>query len=391
MKTPWLAAWMLILLVHPAIAADLRFSNFTNTVVIYTDESMPYWQTADGRRFQVAPRIIVRTHADNSPPLERAHPAINRIQPLFQLGQTHLYLLEIDARPDNLQTVLNALEARPEVAWAQPDLLQQRTPAHASHGVTGGRNTALPALRLNWPVLQQHNRGQGIRIAIIDDGIDLTHPALRQTKVAFAYDIGQRQLDASPQLAADTHGTRVAGVLFAATEGLDQPGLVPDAELIAIRQPDTWTSNTLLAFHLAQLAGADIINCSWHSHGLLQPVADAVSALAQYGRDGRGTAVVFAAGNQGQRITATSSEAAIDAAIVVGMNSPHSNFGPSVDLVLTAEPMRSTAVDGGFAPIGGTSLASSQVTAALALLLARDPRQDLTALLSALQQGASHD
>ena len=53
--------------------------------------------------------------------------------------------------------------------------------------------------------------------------------------------------------------------------------------------------------------------------------------------------------------------------------------------------MRSTAVDGGFAPIGGTSLASSQVTAALALLLARDPRQDLTALLSALQQGASHD
>ena len=121
MKTPWLAAWMLILLVHPAIAADLRFSNFTNTVVIYTDESMPYWQTADGRRFQVAPRIIVRTHADNSPPLERAHPAINRIQPLFQLGQTHLYLLEIDARPDNLQTVLNALEARPEVAWAQPD------------------------------------------------------------------------------------------------------------------------------------------------------------------------------------------------------------------------------------------------------------------------------
>ena len=390
MKHTWLVAWILVLLAHSAIADELKFSNFTKTVTIQSSPDTPYWESGDGQRFQIASRVIVRADTDDGL-LHHAHPAITQVQPLFLLGETRIYLLHFDVRQANLQTVMNALEQRSDVHWAQPDLLQQRAPAHIRHWEADDGRPAPQAIKLNWSALQQHNRGQGVSIAIIDDGIDFTHPALQHTQVAFRYDIEQRQLSASPTLPTDTHGTQVAGVLFARTKGQNHQGLVPDATLIAIRQPDTWTSNTVLAFHLAQLAGADIINCSWHSHGLLQPVADAVTALAQHGRNGLGTAVVFAAGNQGQHIDATSSEAAIAEAIVVGLDSPHSNFGPSVDLILAAQWISSTTIDGGFAPFGGTSLASSKASAALALLLARNPQQRLPALLNTLKQEVAHD
>ncbi|MCP4320316.1 MAG: S8 family serine peptidase [Psychromonas sp.] len=158
--------------------------------------------------------------------------------------------------------------------------------------------------------LWQSNKGQGVKVAVIDDGFDLSHAQFTQTKLIFSYDSESRSLDSPPKTAKDTHGTKVASILFATNEegdlNRDQKvvkGMVPLADFIAIRQPDTWTSNTILSFQLAKLSNADVINCSWHSLWLLEPIYDVISDLARYGRSGKGTAVVFSAGNQGKKIT----------------------------------------------------------------------------------------
>jgi len=243
--------------------------------------------------------------------------------------------------------------------------------------------------------LRQQSNGRGVKIAIIDDGIDLQHPRLRHVNLAFAYDTSLRQLVAQPVTQRDTHGTRVAGILFASADSEGVAGLAPEAELIAIRQPDSWTSNTLLAFHLAALAGADVINCSWHTAWLLEPVNDVVEELATQGRNGKGTAVVFAAGNQGRQIGANASEAAINAAIVVaaadaqGRLLASSNFGASVDVQMYGGAVDSTAVNGTHDAIGGTSLASAMVSGLAALMIAADPQLDLHALLKQLKHVAA--
>src|SRR5690606_19744660 len=130
---------------------------------------------------------------------------------------------------------------------------------------------------------------------------------------------------------------------------------------------------------------------SWNTRLLLQPVANAVAELAQHGRHGKGIAVVFAAGNQGRAIAAQSTEASIDAAIVVaatdaaGHPLQHSNYGPSIDLATYGTAVESTMAQGGYGDLGGTSLAAAIVSGLAALLIGAQPDADLPTLLTRLK------
>lgn len=384
MRLIWFAVCLSALLTQTALATELQFDNFAQSIVLRQIAGNIYEDEASGQRYLTAPRIIVRADPTAISTLQTNHAAITNSRPLFQLGEHHVYLLEIDDATSHLQTLLETLANQPGVIWVQPDLLQLNTITNRDPAFRH-QHPQPAALRLNWTALRKGNQGHGVRIAIIDDGIDLSHPAMQQVELAFAYDITTHQLSALPHSQVDNHGTKVASALFASAAGDWHQGLAPKAQLIALRQPDTWTANTLLAFQLAQLAGADVINCSWHTSLLLQPVAEAVSTLARSGRNGRGIAVVFAAGNDGQAISSSSNEAAIDDAIVVATDGLHSSYGPSVDVVLPATRIQSAAAEGGVVSFGGTSLAASQVSGALALLLARNPDHSLTQLLQDLR------
>lgn len=178
-------------------------------------------------------------------------------------------------------------------------------------------------------------------------------------------------------------------MLFAAHNGIAPEGLVPAASIVAIAQPDTWTSQTLQSFYLAYLAGADVINCSWHSRWLLEPVVDVVNELAIAGRQGKGTAVVFAAGNEGKQLTAHMHEAGIEKAITVGAHDkagqplPTSNFGSMIDFWVFGGRTISTDQSGSYASFAGTSLSAAIVSGYMALLFSQD--QTLT-LQQAQQQ-----
>ena len=230
-------------------------------------------------------------------------------------------------------------------------------------------------------------------IAVIDDGFALNHDELRNTDVVFSYDAERKVQDVSPQSELDTHGTKVIGTIFAAHDGHGIDGIAPEASLIAIRQPSTWTSSTLLSFYLAKLSDADIVNASWNSQWLLEPLADIVSDLARNGRGGKGTAVVFSAGNNGAEQTSNqgidSNEASLLDAVVIGSDdgtghrTRFSNYGNSVDAYIYGKPTPAL-VAGGYGRFSGTSLSTAVASGYFALLLANNPSLTLDQLVAQL-------
>jgi subtilisin family serine protease len=227
---------------------------------------------------------------------------------------------------------------------------------------------------------------------VIDDGFNLDHEDLRGAEVGFSYDAELKRLGAEPQARIDRHGTRVAGILVAQHNGKGIDGIAPKATLIPIRQVSTRTSDTVLSFTVADLAGADIINCSWNSRVLMEPVHDVIEHLARRGRGGLGTAVVFAAGNEGETLLPGSREAAMESVIAVGSLAegriaPYSNRGEAVDLYLPGR-LRTT-FNRGYGPFNGTSASAALASGLAALLLARRPRMTLGELRTGLVAGVS--
>ncbi|QPK63371.1 S8 family serine peptidase [Methylomonas sp. LL1] len=111
--------------------------------------------------------------------------------------------------------------------------------------------------------------GRGVRIALIDTGVDLEHPDL-QGQIKYWENVAPEPPDHN---LADIHGTAVAGVLSARPENdIGIAGIAPDAEVLAFRacwpeKPDALAAHcnsfTLaVALNLAIRMNSQIINLS---------------------------------------------------------------------------------------------------------------------------------
>jgi len=142
-----------------------------------------------------------------------------------------------------------------------------------------------------------------IKIAIVDDGIE-SHEDLDAANVLTGYTPRSATSHGLPGTACNNRGMGVAGIIGAKmgnTTGI--AGLQPKEKLIPINifydglestsdiaNAITWAYNT---------AGADIINCSWTMSSSADVIKTAITNAYKYGRSGKGTSVVFAAGNNG--------------------------------------------------------------------------------------------
>lgn len=295
--------------------------------------------------FKLLNGVIVKS------PLSKEELKIRLNKPLKQiafLDDTNLYLVKTDKPLEYSQELVK----HSYIIYAQPDILQTRENSSVqNYDVSKEYN-----LKELWKI----TKGEGIKIAIIDDGFNLLHEDLKGVDLSFSYDADKKTLDAKPQVIHDTHGTQVAGIIFAQHNEIGINGIAPNASLIAIRQTTNISSDTVLSFTVAQKAGADIINCSWNSPLLLEPVYDVITHLSNK------LAIVFAAGNNHKEITPLSIEASIDNVITVGTDKKYSNYGKVVDFTLD-NGMVTTTADGSYGHFGGTSAAAPVVSGLLAL------------------------
>ena len=241
--------------------------------------------------------------------------------------------------------------------------------------------------------LWSFSRGQGVTVAVLDTGVDATHPQLAG-KVLLGGDLVSGfpggVVDCTP------HGTAMAGVVNAAqVSGIGSYGLAPDATVLPVRvaeRPETVPSDTPVdpallaqAIDASVGAGAAVIDVGVVVYGDSPVLAAAVSRALT-----AGVVVVAAAGDahdpdrDGARPTdgsLTPYPAAYPGVIGVGAvgrdgaRIETSQIGAQVDLVAPGADVIAPAL-GGHSVYEGTSIASAFVAATVALLLA-DPAAGL--------------
>jgi len=179
--------------------------------------------------------------------------------------------------------------------------------------------------------------GKGVKIAVIDDGLDVTHPELNGTVVA-TYDIRTRSTNVAHTSMIGHHGTAVTGIIGANDNGIGIKGIASESQIIFLKHKEGMSdSETIELFNKAQEFGADIINCSWGTYDVSEAVKEVIQELAMNGRDGKGIIIVFATGNDAQDMG--NDESAIPEVIAVSatdkdnLRAWYSNYGENLDVV----------------------------------------------------------
>jgi hypothetical protein len=162
----------------------------------------------------------------------------------------------------HMAEILKALTGEPGILGAQPDYVYRTQSEPYADLQAIGRTLFFPALHREY-------RGKGVRVAVLDTGVDIGHRDLEDRVVRI-----QNLVEGSP-LRPEVHGTAVAGLIASGINGFGMEGIAPEAELLAFRcleQTGDATSmgkGTTLsisrALDLALIEKAQIINLSFGS------------------------------------------------------------------------------------------------------------------------------
>ncbi len=288
---------------------------------------------------------------------------------------------------------LDALRADPAVEYAEPnyhgsfDDKPTVAIAPADPGYASQWWLDKVGARQGWSVAT----GNGITVAVIDSGVDLSHPDLQANLRGDGYNFGDG--NSNPQDIYG-HGTFVAGIVAAACNNATAGcGLAYGARILPIKinvgGSGTFVSSAVAqAIDYAVAHGARVINLSIEIDSETQTVADALQRALD-----AGVVVVASAGNEGGPITFPGTYPGV--ITVAGTNQDDSlwatsNRGPEVSLAAPATGVYSTLVGGGFGQrSAGTSYSAPMVSAAAATMLQMDGRLGRTQI-SDLLKGATH-
>jgi len=309
------------------------------------------------------------------------------------------------------------LESRPGVEYAVPDrivypagyadepLFEELWGLHnTGQSVTGG----LPGVAdVDIDGLEASARNQGdpnLVVAVIDEGVDFSHPDLQANAWSNAgeipdngqdddgngyaddvngYDFWNYDGSVYDPADGDEHGTHVAGTIAASMNGEGVVGVASNVKVMSLKflgPSGGYLSDAILALEYAKAHGAEITNNSWSTElGPPDPaLKDAIEAS--------GMLFVAAAGNDAHNNDADPNNAAYPSSydspniISVASNnnqgelSASSNYGvATVDMAAPGVDIMSTVPGGTWGRLSGTSMAAPHVAGVAALAASATP------------------
>lgn len=247
-----------------------------------------------------------------------------------------------------------------------------------------------------------------VDVAVIDTGIDLTHPDLNvYTAGAKNCSTGQSAND------GNGHGTHVAGTIGALDDTVGVVGVAPGARLWPVRVLNNSGSGSFadiicgVDYVTAHASEIEVANMSLGGSGTDGSCGSAALHQAICNSVAAGVTYAVAAGNSASNansfVPATYAEVITVSALADFNGQPgggaaatcrsdvddtfadFSNFGSDVDLIAPGVCILSTWKGGGYNTISGTSMASPHVAGGAALYKATHPTASPSAVKSALQ------
>ena len=247
--------------------------------------------------------------------------------------------------------------------------LQQAAPASSTALKAEGDPAQYALSKLRLQQAHQMSLGEDVVVAVIDSGIDVTHPELAG-RIAGTYDALGGDEEVHP------HGTGVASTIVAHGRLM---GAAPSARLLAIRafgvKPTGAESNSfaiLKSLDYAATNHARIVNMSF-AGPKDSAIGRSLERLAA-----KGIVLVAAAGNAGPKSrplfpAADPNVIAVSATDQADKLFPASNRGKYVAVSAPGVDILAAAPDGKYQMLSGTSLSAAYVSGVLALMIARSP------------------
>ncbi len=241
-------------------------------------------------------------------------------------------------------------------------------------------------------------------IAVIDSGIDFSHPDLRNNQWVNPSPSASGDLQGWDYVANSAeikdeqgHGTAVAGII--AAEGNNSVGITGvmwRASLMSLRVLDnTGTGDiesAVQAIDYATAHGAQVINLSWGTSAESVALRDAIERAGR-----RNVVVVCSAGNNGRDLSstpyypasfATKNLISVAASDNLDQLTSWSNWGRKINVAAPGTDILTTQMGGGYWNVTGTSAAAPIVTGIVGLLKTFRPGANTQQIAKAITEGA---
>ncbi|MBI4676524.1 MAG: S8 family peptidase [Elusimicrobia bacterium] len=282
-----------------------------------------------------------------------------------------------------------------EVPWpAMDDFLKGgmkpfRSPKAADPAPSAGQDTPWGIARVNAPAAWAVTKGKGVKVAVVDTGIDFDHPDLK-ANIAGGWSAVDTE---NPQNYKDDngHGTHVAGTIAALDDAAGVVGVAPETTLYAVKVLDKNGSGNFSDV----IAGMEwtvtnkmvVVNMSLGASKGNEALQAAVEAMAK-----AGVTLVAAAGNNGG---AVGYPASYPQAIAISASGPEdkvayfSSRGPQIAFIGPGVSIQSTSMGGGYRALSGTSMSCPHVAGLAALAVAARGVNDPDGLRAVLRAAAT--
>jgi Ca2+-binding RTX toxin-like protein len=271
--------------------------------------------------------------------------------------------------------------------------------------------------------------GEGVAVAVYDIGIDYSHPDLDDNYDASKQYNRRFSDDGLPDSSSDAHGTAVAGIIAAENNGAGIVGVAWGASLTSVDYLNLvqFKPGSDYADAMRYMSHFDVVNNSWGSFGDYSTSVDvtrtgsraqadhmALQYTVQNGREGFGSVVTKAAGNDANDSSLQNSTGIFGNAQGEGLNTVREiitiaatdSFGDAMSYsdwgtnILVTAPAASFTTDmtgtAGYASgnytsgFGGTSAATPVVTGIAALMLEATPQLGWRGVQNILATSAAH-